>query len=141
MGEVFLLWGCVCPSLRGCVSSPKAEHLLQLPGSATGAGVPADISQQGGIVSKSMSVRGILQARRQPSSAAWVCVGALARFGGSLQSSQNSRARAAQTAESRTMRSSSRAERAHLLANNSLHRSSRTLPRAPCPQQVRACSD
>lgn len=73
----------------------------------------------------------------QPGSA-----GAGGRLGGSLQRTQNSRARAAQTAESRSSssrsvsRSSSRsarsrAEPAHLLASNSLHRPFRTLPRAP----------
>lgn len=145
-GETSLLWGCICPSLRGCMSPPPEQRTC-----CSCQGVPA---RRGSLQTSHSRVALLINPclfrvsyrlgrNRAPQPGS---VGAFARFGGSLQRSQNSRARAAQTAESRTMSSSSSSSRsrpdpAHLLANYSLHRSSRTLPGAPSPQQVRACSD
>lgn len=82
-GEASLLWGCVCPSLRVCVSCPRAEHLLQLPGGVPKAGSLQTSHSRVALlanprllgVCKSTSARDVLEARWQPSSAAWVCGG------------------------------------------------------------------
>lgn len=93
----------MCLSLtEGLCEPPRAEHLLQLPGSVTEAGSLQTCHSRVALLVNpclfGVSCRLGGSRAAQPG-----CVGAFAQFGGSLQRSRISRARAAQTAESRSI--------------------------------------
>lgn len=95
-GEVSVLWGCVCPSLGGCVSHPccSCQGVSPRRGSLQTADSRMALLVNPCLFGVSYRL-GVASA--QPGS-----VDAFAGLGASLQRSQNSRVRAAQTAKSRS---------------------------------------